>query len=175
MCQAVDYLFETLIPVRTAGIKPCDQQIIETSLLQSQNKPCGFIMNMLNMQEFIIHLSKTPWFMVHLQMLVWQKKKGIKCTLRSHQIPIIRKSSLQGSCPELRLAGGKLCCSRSEPWRVTHQIYKIRFVGSRSIQQSHHSLDFDKLWMGTWGEFYHDCLATVITARSSFQHRTAQS
>lgn len=33
MCQAVDYIFETLISVSTAGIELCDQQIIETSLL----------------------------------------------------------------------------------------------------------------------------------------------
>lgn len=33
MCQAVDYIFETLVSVSTAGIELCDQQIIETSLL----------------------------------------------------------------------------------------------------------------------------------------------
>lgn len=61
MCQAVEYLFETLISMRIAGIELCDQHIIEASLLQSPNKPCAFIMNVLNVREFIIHSSKAPW------------------------------------------------------------------------------------------------------------------
>lgn len=48
-------------------------------------------------------------------LLTEKKKEGVTCTLCSHQVPIISKSFLQESWPELRLAGGKLCCSLSEP------------------------------------------------------------